>query len=275
MRGNGRAVSMYAGRRFVHGVVLGLVALGCADQEYYGGENKLVSLAMTDTTPPIAMADDTALFLVEERIELAIAEPDQEDLDRLAMQRGDIADPFPYDRLPWVRRGHFEVQLDWALTNLDDMPHRVDVTVNGFNEFHEYLPGFVIEDDEIILDFSQWERSYVLEPNERRVGTVREEQLDEVAVDLATVVNGVTNANAIVHPNNHSSSDDRAAPFIPEVVPALTGVRVGVRSFEAANVVLELTVRTRDEHDRIVRSSRRWELPVPTLFEPSSVVVEE
>ena len=247
----------------------------CSDQEFVG-ENGFYVFAISESTPPLVMTDEAALYMVEERILLPLKEPTNRQLRDLERERRDVGDPYPYDRLPWVTRGDYELEVDYLLVNLDDEPRRVDVTINGINEFHEYVPEFEIDDDEIIVEFSQWERSLALEPLERRAGTIREENLDEAAVDLATVVNGVTNANFTVHPNNQHQTDTRSGPFIPEVVPALAGFRAGLRTTEAANIVMELTIRVRDEKNRVISNvDNAWEMPAPAIFLPSSVVPPE
>ena len=102
---------------------------------------------------------------------------------------------------------------------------------------------------------------------------MREAELEEVAVDLATVVNGAPNANQIVHPENHSENDARSQMYIPAVIPALVGVRagLGMNGQSAGNVVLELTIRVRDEADKIVEEDEAWELPTPALFVPPAI----
>ncbi|MBX3247966.1 MAG: hypothetical protein KF901_12370 [Myxococcales bacterium] len=247
--------------------IAALVAVGCTNHEYLG-EDGLFAFAITEDTPPFVETEDGNLYIVEERIELPLEAPTAEEM--AALSQG--VDGLPWARRPWVERGDYELRIDWALINLDDSRRAVDLVVNGINEFHEYMPGFVVDDDEVIPEFAQWERSIVLEPLERRTGTIREEQLDEVAVDLATVVNGVTNANLVVHPDSHSSLDPRVQAFIPEIIPALVGVRVGLRSASPVNVAVELTVRVRDERGILADDpAEAWELPVPEIFEPSSL----
>lgn len=254
-------------------LLVGVVAFsGCTDEQFIG-EDGFIAFALTDTTPAFVEGEEESLFLVEERVELPIRVPSDTQMADLVSGAGDVTIPFA--RLPWVERHDYELELDYVLINLDDSSSSVDLVVNGFNEFHEYFPGVIFDDDEIIPEFAQWERFIVLEPLERRFGTIREEEFDEIAVDLATVVNGVTNPNQTVHPDNHSSTDRRSQDFIPEVIPALTGVRVGLRATGTSNVVIEITVRVRDVSSRIVSPGNAWELPVPELFLPSSVAMVE
>ncbi len=245
------------------------LAAGCADQVFVGEGNGVLAFALTSDTPAFVEAEGTSLFLVEERFLFPLRTPSEAQLASLAMDAEDL--PFP--RRPWVRRGQYFIEVDYTITNLDDATRRVTFTLDGLNEFHEYVPGFVIDDDEVISEFHQFEEVLVLEPFERRTGTVREELVDEITVDLATVVDPrVTNPNRLVHPDNQSSTDPRALPFIPRIVPALVGLRAGLLSTGGGNVVAELTFRLRDEADRIVSPSRAWEVPDPVLFFPSGMM---
>lgn len=253
------------------------LASGCLTEQRYmapeGGGAWVI--AVEPDTPPFFESEDGNLYLVEQRVEFQFREPTAEEQAAL----GDVAGlDIPYASLPYVRRDDIEVQLDWTLSNVSEATVQVEVVVNGFNEFHEYNPGVQVVEDEVIADFSQWERAIRLGPGERRTGTIREEELDEVAVDLATVVNGVTNANQIVYFENQSSLDRRAQMFIPDVIPALTGVRVGIRSQGVDGdgnpipVVLEFTVRVTDNRQILVQGEDEpWPLPAPVLFGPADI----
>jgi hypothetical protein len=171
-----------------------------------------------------------------------------------------------------VEREDLGVQVDFVLYNLDDEERQVAVIVNGFNEFHEYVPGVTVIDDEAVVDYAQWEKLYELAPQQRMARTLREEDFDEMAVDLATVVNGAPNSNEVVYYENKSGEDPRAEPYIPEVIPGLVGFRLGLRATAAANVLLEATVRVRDSNERLVEEGGEVLEARPEPFAP---VVQE
>ncbi|MGF1468377.1 MAG: hypothetical protein ACFCGT_19820 [Sandaracinaceae bacterium] len=257
--------------------LLGLAGLGlggCLTEQRYitpesGGP---WVFALEEDTPAFVESEDGSVFVVEERITFPLREPTERELEEMVDLQGLEV---PYPTLPFVRRGDYEVQVDWVLSNLSDGGVRASVVINGINEFHEYLPQAQVADDEVILGFSQWERLFDLGPGERIVRTVREEELDEVAVDLATVVNGAPNPDQIVYFQNHSSTDLRSQRYIPDVIPALVGVRVGVQTEAAAPLVLEVTVRVRDERGVLWQGSGEmpWELPEPAPF-PEPVAMD-
>lgn len=240
------------------------LSAGCAQESEFVGPNGLYAFAMTESTPAYIMTEEAALYLVETRVELPIEIPsDSEMADLMA------APTTPYDRTPWVRLDDLAIEVDLSVTNLMDERRRLTVVVNGFNEFHEYVPAVTVDDDEVVVDFSMWERAIDIEGGETFQWTIREEELDEVAIDLATVVNGAPNANEVVYFENQSSVDVRAQPFIPSVIPGLTGFRLGILAQGASNIVVEASVRVRDVNDRLADvedMSEWWLLPVPEIF---------
>jgi len=255
-------------------LIVATIALttGCLSEQRFiapeGGGPWVISI--DETTPPFLESEDGNLYMVEQRVEFAFREPTAEESAEL----GNLAGmQVPWGSLPWLRRGDLEVQVDWTLSNLSESTVQTEVIVNGFNEFHEYNPGAQIIDDEVVADFSQWERSIRLGPGERRSGTIREEELDEVAVDLSIVVNGVPNANQIVYFENQSFNDRRSQMFMPDVIAALHGVRVGLRTDSAEPVALEVTVRVRDERGVLVQGEDiPWTAPAPALFAPADAM---
>jgi hypothetical protein len=247
-------------------------ALGaCNDERRYIGDDGLYQVALTENTAPAFEAEDDALYVVETRVELPVLVPTETSLADLQQAVSGFPD-LPFPRMPWVERGDLPIEVDFTLSNLDDDTRQVAVIVNGFNEFDEYEPGVTVIDDEAVVDFSQWERLYELEPLQRLNYTIREEDFDEVAVDLATVVNGAPNSNAIVFFENKSVSDERSQEYIPDVIPGLAGFRIGLRATEAANVLLEATVRVRNAGDRLADEG---DLTMEIYPEPFMPVVAE
>jgi hypothetical protein len=245
---------------------------GCQNEATFvnGGT---VDFAMTDMTPALVETDEAALYIVETRIDLPIRDPGDAAFD--ARRQGADAYPgLPFDRLPWVGRDDIAIEIDYTVANMDDAPHGiVSVTLNGFNEFDEYLPGFTIDDQDVIVDYAQWERVHDLSALERESFTVREEQLDEVAVDLATVVNGAPNSNQVVYFTNQSAHDVRSQMYIPAVIPGLIGLRMGIRTEEPANIVVEASVRVRELNPRLVESGQTLLEVTPEIFRPVAPVV--
>lgn len=238
-------------------------ACGITEQRYVVQNEAVV---LTEDAAPVVPAEDDedAIFLVERRFELPIEPPADNTLQSLTEKSQGMGLPFP--RLPWVEQADLEMTLDYVLANLDDQPVTAGIVINGANEFFEYAPG--------PLDFNQWERRVELKPKQRLTGSISELEMDEIAIDLATVVNGAPNSNQVVQFQSQSGRDPRVKAFVPKVIPALIAFRAGLLTNQAANVVLELSVRVEDRGDRLARrGDERWEQPEPMLFVP--VVPEE
>jgi hypothetical protein len=240
--------------------------LACDDPRTYVGEGTIYQVALTSTTMPAIQGEEGALFIVETHAELPIRAPSDAELTQL---RDGVKQykMLPFSRLPWVGRDDLALQVDFTLSNLDKDPHEADVIINGVDEFFEYEPGVqVVEDDPLPLH-SQWERNYEIPGDSRISGTVREEELDEVAVDLATVVNGAPDSDEVVYFENKSETDPRSMKYIPAVVPGLTGLRLGVRATEAMTVLLEATVRVRDVGNKLAGKGDKVMKLSPMLFQ--------
>jgi hypothetical protein len=240
-----------------------LALFGCLTEQRYHVLDGEVELT-TDAVPTYFTEDDEPIYRVDAPFELRITAPSEADLARLTRELA--GKTMNYPRLPWVALRDLSLQLDYALANDSDRPLTALVFVNGVNEFQYYAPGQE--------DLNQWERRIALAPHERISGTITELELDELAIDLATVVNGAPNSNLVVDRNSQSSRDPRVAPYAPTVVPGLVGVRAGIETTVAEHVLLELTIRVTDHEDRAQpRGDRSWTLPEPAPFTP--IVPEE
>jgi hypothetical protein len=237
----------------------------CIEEQRYVVENESVALT-ADTPPAFVTENDDEIFIVTRAFELPITRPKASDLTRLTREAQGKQLPFP--RAPWVGHDDLEVELDYTLANQGDDTVLASVILNGQNEFNLYTPG--------PEDFNQWERRFSLGPKERVQGTVTELEMDEIAVDLATVVNGAPNSNQVVQFQSQSGRDDRSRPFIPKLIPGLVGITAGIMTNQAANVVLEISVRVQDHGKRVAkRGEKSWMLPEPTPFVPVLVEDEE
>lgn len=252
---------------------VGLVLVAGCQDEGFVGDTGLYAVALTDGTAPLATSREAALYITERRVELPIEPPTDSQMAALS-DVGNVAIPYP--RLPWVQLDDYEIEVDWTVKNVSDQPVNVAVTINGFNEFDEYVPAFALDNDDIVPDFAMWEWVLALDPGESRSMTTREEQMREMAIDLATVVNGLPNANLAVSKGSQSAIDPRVQPYIPDVIPALTGFRIGLRVVTGGGpppqVVLEATVRLRDLEGKIADPADAWVLPMPAQFTPPAAV---
>ncbi len=272
-----RQLSVQQAFRSAIALVLMLAAISCGDDRVYVGDDKLYQIAITKTTAPVFQGRDSALYMVETRLSLPVRKPTQADLRDL--QSGVHNYPkLPFPRLPWVERGDLETTVDFTLENLDTAAHDVDVTVNVANEFDEYFPGIQIVEEDATPLHANWERRYSVPAKSRVSRTVREEDLDEAAVDLATVVNGAPNSDEVVYFENKSVSDPRSMKYIPAVIPGLVALRLGLRTLvalrlglrttEAPPILLEATVRVRDAGGKLAAAGEPVMQTHPKTFRP-------
>jgi hypothetical protein len=220
------------------------------------------AMAFAPETAPFFMGDEESLYLIETPVEIPIRPP-------TAAEEAALGD------MPWVLRGDYEIELTFTVRNLDTENARfVGVTLNGVSTEFEYLPGFNVDEDDVIPDFSQWERTYVLEPGESRTVIVREEEISEITVDLASATSSPECellANSIVYFMNQSGIEPRTTACVPPVVPGLVALKLGLRSVgaEPAPIAIEASARVRDVRDRIASPGQEeWMPPEPVVFTP-------
>jgi hypothetical protein len=229
--------------------------------------------------------DDNELTIYETKtsLQLPIVAPRPEQLDRLSNEGSD-----PFERMPWVDRNDVHVQVNWTLSNLDAGSHNVWVMVDPSNEFGRYEPAVHVSDDEAMRDFSGIDMLFAVpglddaaEP--RITGTLTFDDMDELAVDFATVFKILQDALPVAEEEedprasliNHAFNlRDRSYrsplldPYRPSVVPGLVGFDFGLRTSEPANVALEIVVELRDEGDRVARRGES----VPLLEPPEAII---
>lgn len=251
-------------------VCLALSSAGCSGNER---EESLpiVQVGMTDAVD--AMYDDGELemYEVKKGIAFPILAPD----DATRGQLNDRATE-PYGAYPWVTTHDIDVQVNFTLSNLDDEDHVVEMLIDPWNEFGRYYPGLQLtdaEDEEYMPNFSGIDRRYIVRgkgagDGSRLHGTYTFAELQEAATDLATVMAlladppatqdeeedpTVIYANHAFHAQNRSYDDPLVAAWVPKVVAGLTGLDIGFRTYEKANVALEVAIELVDKNGERVR----------------------
>jgi hypothetical protein len=175
--------------------------------------------------------------------------------------------------VPVLRLEHYDLEVEWSVTNLDAMKSQFRVDLNGANEQFTYDPSMIIlnpGDDEapptpplagnIPID---------IEGNATVSGVFREDQVLEAAVDLDQITRG--NVNPFAATLTVSTNADMFQPLTPAVYDPDTGevtpgtpsgpaipraafrqlVRVDVVFKPGAHMTLDYTLRVR-EHTEII-----------------------
>jgi len=291
-------------------VVLGCAAIagGCGSQEQTRNlEPEQVGL--TPDVAPIFEDDESQLFEVKRGLQFPILAPSAAEMDALNHELVE-----PYGRKPWITNQDVKVQLTWTISNLDEDEHVVEMLVDPWNEFGRYYPGMNLtdaEEQEFKPNFSGIDRYYVLAgkssgASSRRHGTCTFDDMNEMAIDFATVQNMIkfpppppngapsdpdmmvdplpTYANHAFNFINHSYDDVLVAPYIPAVIAGLTGVDFGFRTTEKATIALEIQIevvdlgqgRVQERHSNEKLLAKTTEVvsvgsPVPTAIAPAAM----
>jgi hypothetical protein len=193
----------------------------------------------------------------------------------------------PYGPHPWVTTDDLDVQVNFTLSNLDDQEHVVELLIDPWNEFGRYYPGLQLtdaEDEEYMPNFSGIDKRYIVLGKGRTYGTYTFVDLRETAADLATVMSlladpppteddeedpTVTYANHAFHAQNRSDDDPLVAAWVPKVVAGLTGLDIGFRTEQPANIALEVAIELVDKTGERVRR----EGDDQTLLEPTEEII--
>lgn len=267
--GAGGFTPVSRGRRATIAVasLLALVAIGCGESD----EKRTlqpIQLGMTKELQPVYEADQMVIYEVKRPVSFNILTPDDGQLQELQAQPTP-----PYPRLPWLQRGDTKVQITWTLSNIDPETHDVEVLIDPWNEFARYWPGMSVTNaqrEEQRPNLSGIDFMYELpglddSRSSRRHGTITFEDMDELAIDFATVMNIIATApppdptldasenaavglvNRAFHTQNRSWDDPIIQPYIPGVIAGLTGIDLGIRTYEPANVAIEIVVEIIDK----------------------------
>lgn len=261
------------------GVTWILALPACSDEETR--HLPPVSVALAESVAPFY--DDGELTIYQARASqmLPIIAPRPDQLGVLGEQPSD-----PFERRPWINRDDVRVQVTWTLSNLDPTQHEVWVMLDPWNEFGRYEPAIQIDGEEAVRDLSGIDMLFLLPGVEdgevandpRIVGTFTFDDMAELALDFATVFKILNDAvpgedgedpratliNHAFNVRNRSYNSPLLEPFRPAVVPGLVGFDFGVRTFEPANVALEILVEVQDRQgDRVARRGQSVRLLDP------------
>ncbi len=252
--------------RLICSLCVASVSLACGEQKVDTLGAQLVAL-----TPEVApIYDDGELTLYESKVSFQFPLAGFGDAVRQQLRERE-APPFP--RYPWLTPEDVQVQLGWTLSNLDPEPHNVEILVDPWNEFGRYFPGMAVVDadaEELLPNLSGIDKLYEVpglddQRSSRIRGTFTFDDMQEMAVDFATVINIIENpppaddqgenesialVNHAFALENRSENDPYVRQYIPPVTPGLIGFDIGIRTREPARVALEFVVELVLNDDR-------------------------
>jgi hypothetical protein len=267
--------------------LLAALSVGCGDKEK---EESLpvLQVGMTKDVAPIYDDGEMTIYEVKKGISFPIIAPNDAARQQLGAEQ-----PEPYGRLPWVTTENIQVQVSWTISNLDEEEHVVELLVDPWNEFGRYWPGLQLtdaENEEFMPNFSGIDKRYIAlgkgSGAESRVhGTYTFADLEEMAIDLATVMNiiadppaseneeedpRVTYANHAFHWQNRSYKDLLISYWVPPVIAGLTGLDIGFRTYEPATIAIEVAVEVVDKEGNRIRAEDDTESP---LLPPTEEII--
>jgi hypothetical protein len=198
----------------------------------------------------------------------------------------------PYPHAPFLPSSDESVEVHYTVSNLDSVQHTVWILIDPWNEFVRYVPGVTVVDADVTVPNLGYDLSFPVEAMSRLQGTITTDDMQEIARKLAaaenvvaqqTTINAAAMANGspsvsdlvnhIFNPQNRSNSGDPLyTPYIPSVVAGVTGFDLGIRTFEPANVAVEITMDIQDtspNDDRFYTPDDTTDKP---LGEPTTIL---
>jgi hypothetical protein len=260
----------------------GVAAFGCSSEETERLDPSVV--AMDRSVAPIYDDGELTLYEVKQSLRLPVIRPSEQSLQLLYQTQVE-----PFGRLPWVGNEDLKVQVGFTLSNLDADDHVVEVLIDPWNEFGRYWPGLQVidaEEGELLPNLSGINERFLLPGTDkgeasRIYGTFTYDDMEELAIDFATVMNiienfegvvleegemdpRVTYANHAFSRSNRSYNSPLVARYRPDVIPGLVGFDFGLRTEEQADIALEVFVEIVDVRgDRLMQEQGDQPLPIP------------
>ncbi len=232
-------------------VALAMLGAACVDTN----ANQVTAPVVLGMTPQLAPVYDDGqmkLYQVQIPVPLPIRKPTDGELKELKP-----SDPYP--RSPYVRSSDMRIELRYTITNLDDTPQTVELILDPWNEFARYKPGIVVGDEVSTPNLSGYDRFFKIEGRARLTGTLTNDDISELAIDLATVQNilahppadPMANVSGLINrafniQNRSNTNDPLVSPYVPSPIAGLTGFDLGLRTSEPATLAVEILMDVTD-----------------------------
>ncbi len=228
-----------------------------------------LAVGMTNMTPAYYSDGNLTLYEVQIPVALPVRRP-------TAVERQALGGPpkgTPYSHTPFLLVGDENVEVHYVLSNVDNSEHAVWLLLDPWNEFVRYRPGVTVVDDDTTVPNESFEPGgpgFLMGPKSRIEGTITSDDMQELAIRLASAENFLMSpatiaaedadasggdnsldptqiANHIFDQQNFSTTGDPLfTPYIPSIIAGITGFDLGLRTLEPANVAVEITIDVQD-----------------------------
>jgi hypothetical protein len=230
-----------------------------------------VVLGMTQNLTPYYQDEQTTIYQVTSRVPLPVRKP----TDAESAALGGNTPPYPH--APFLLASDLRIEVRFTLSNVDDAPHVAELLLDPWNEFVRWEPGVtVVNDEETVPNRGGFDKLYQLGPKERLEGTITTDDTHELGVDLATAMAILANPPAddasvgtgalLNHvfdiQNRSNSGDPLLGNYVPAVIAGITGFDLSLRTYEKANVAVEIVVDVTDENGKRLLPQGSTDAPI-------------
>jgi hypothetical protein len=230
------------------------VGAGCNNPVYLAENRALETMAAAMGN---GFAGDTDLYV------LPIRQPTA--TERRALETEQMKRQLP-NAVPWVGVRDVAVEIAWSVKNLEMMPVQATVSLDGGNEFGDYVPAAYVnptaaQQDQATPPPLLGGTPFDLAVGEVRTGVFREDDLEEAASKLEVITRYPTPGAGMNVPFIVIEHDSRVSRVGLDAVPPndVTPAMVRYVFNLAANghVVLDYNVRVRDLTGRLAPPSAK------------------
>jgi len=239
-----------------------------------------IDLGMTSTMAAYYSDEELTIYEAQKPVPFPVKAPSASELASL----GPTPAGTPYPHAPYLTAADESIEVHYTITNADSSDHTVWLLIDPWNEFVRWNPGVsVVSDEETTPNFG-YDLPFLVPATSRIEGTITTDDMQEIAIKLASVENLLASpqaqgsmdggaggdggaapddpdqssmnqnafdataiANNIFNPQNRSNGNDPLyTPWIPPVIAGLTGFDLGLRTYEQANVAIEITIDIQD-----------------------------
>jgi len=259
-----------------HGLAVFCIFIGaCASDNEQ--QQQPVVLGMMPTMAPAVDDGEVQIYEVQTPVALPVRRPTDS-------ERSGLAEQEPYPRQPFFLASDARIAVKFTLSNLDPTNSTVgELLLDPWNEFVRYTPGTQVSDEQTIPNLSGIDRYFVLQPLQRIEGIITPDDVNEMAIDLATVeaiaktppdpmgdFGGPVLYNRAFNVQNRSNQPDPLiTPYIPKVIAGITGFDLGLRTNAPAKVAVEISLDITDLNGkRIITPDNTTDEPMFTSKNP-------